>query len=78
MRAVGKQYLAAFPIVVIEGARQVGKTTLARQLVANTGATYVTLDDEDQLAAAREDPAASSPRAGTGSSSSTRRSWPRG
>lgn len=30
LQAIGEQYLAAFPIVVIEGARQVGKSTLAR------------------------------------------------
>ncbi len=44
VRAIGEQYLAAFPDRRDRGARQVGKTTLARQLVANTGATYVTLD----------------------------------
>ena len=53
---VGREYLATFPVTVIEGARQVGKTTLAQQLVADTEATYVTLDDEEQLATAREDP----------------------
>ena len=53
---VGREYLAAFPVTVIEGARQVGKTTLAQQLVAGTEATYVTLDDEEQLATARDDP----------------------
>lgn len=38
------------------GARQVGKSTLCRDLAAELGLTYRTLDDRDALAQAREDP----------------------
>lgn len=45
-------------VVVIQGARQVGKSTLARQVLeGRAGARSVTLDDPEVLAAARADPA---------------------
>lgn len=43
-----------FPVVVLTGARQVGKTTLARWILPD--ATYVTLDDPARAAAARLSP----------------------
>lgn len=43
--AVGRDLLSAFPAVVIQGSRQVGKSTLARQLVEGRNAVVVTLDD---------------------------------
>ncbi len=50
--------LADTPVVLIHGPRQAGKSTLARQLIADGyPARYVTLDDAIILAAAREDPA---------------------
>lgn len=50
--------LADSPVILISGARQVGKSTLAADLVAtNHLARYVTLDDATVLAAARSDPA---------------------
>lgn len=42
-------------VVVLAGARQTGKTTLAR-MIAGDGAKYVSLDDKDHRAAARDDP----------------------
>lgn len=33
------------PVVILQGARQVGKSTLANQLVADRPAVVVTLDD---------------------------------
>lgn len=50
--------LDTFPALVIEGARQVGKSTFAQQLVNGRNATTVTLDDVGALEAARFDPAA--------------------
>ena len=47
---------AAFPIVLVTGPRQVGKTTLLEHCGAATR-SYVTLDDLDQRAIARDDPA---------------------
>lgn len=47
--------LADTPVVLIGGPRQVGKTTLVRQM-ADQGRRYLTLDDELTCLAAREDP----------------------
>jgi hypothetical protein len=44
-----------FPVLLITGARQVGKTTLLRQ-VSGPERTYVTLDDPRLLTLAKEDP----------------------
>jgi uncharacterized protein len=46
------------PIVAINGARQVGKSTLARQVLAASGGTMISLDDRAQLDAAMRDPRA--------------------
>ncbi len=48
--------LDAFPVVVITGARQVGKTALAHLLVEAAGGTYVTLDDLAVADRAARDP----------------------
>jgi uncharacterized protein len=45
-----------FSVVLVTGARQVGKTTLLAHL-SRRGRTYVTLDDPRVLGVAREDPA---------------------
>ena len=44
-----------FPVLLITGARQVGKTTLLRR-ISGPERTYVTLDDPRLLALAKEDP----------------------
>ncbi len=48
--------LADTRVVLVQGARQVGKSTLVTRLVEMTGAETRTLDDLDLLAAARSDP----------------------
>ena len=50
--------LADTPVVLLQGARQVGKSTLARAIAAERGATYVSFDELPALAAAHENPAA--------------------
>ena len=50
--------LGGFRVVVLHGARQAGKTTLARLIAEESGGTYVTLEDEPILQAARDDPVA--------------------
>ena len=47
--------LADTPVVLLNGARQTGKTTLAREYASTASVPYVTLDDATQLAAARFD-----------------------
>lgn len=50
--------LADTPVVFIRGARQTGKTTLAREIIsAGFSANYVTLDNAAMLSAASADPA---------------------
>lgn len=55
---VGRELLSTFPAVVIQGARQVGKSTLARQLVDDRTAVVVTLDDRRTRDAAVADESA--------------------
>lgn len=50
--------LADTPVVLLNGARQTGKTTLAKQICESIKGTYVTLDDSAILATALQDPAA--------------------
>lgn len=50
--------LAAFPTIVIQGARQVGKSTFAELLVDGRRAARTTLDDRRTLEAATGDPEA--------------------
>lgn len=48
--------LKTFPVVVLTGARQTGKTTLVRNLPSSAGRTYRTLDDLDVLDRASTEP----------------------
>lgn len=45
------------PVVLVNGPRQSGKSTLVRALAQQQGRRYLTLDDRVTLAAARQDPA---------------------
>lgn len=50
--------LKRMPVVFLQGARQVGKTTLAKQLIAEgVMERYLSFDDPVALSAARQDPA---------------------
>jgi len=51
-----QEALADTPAVLVHGPRQCGKTTLARMVGDTAGYTYITFDDDVQLAAARYDP----------------------
>lgn len=53
---VAADVLAHIPVSVIQGARQVGKSTLAGMLAEDRASRLVTLDDPATLAAARVDP----------------------
>lgn len=44
------------PVVLLNGARQTGKSTLVRLVGESTGARYITLDDATALSAASADP----------------------
>jgi hypothetical protein len=59
-RALGRlvrEALEDFPVVVITGLRQSGKSTFLQNETSLKERSYATLDDIDQLAAARRDPA---------------------
>lgn len=49
--------LSDTPVVLLNGARQTGKSTLAQRLADSLNGQYVTLDDATVLAAAVDDPA---------------------
>lgn len=51
-----REALADTPVVVLNGARQVGKSTLAQQLAVEQRRRYVTLDEGSMLSAAAADP----------------------
>ena len=51
-----RQALADTPVILLNGARQTGKTTLAQAVAKDTGAQYFTLDDAATLALAAGDP----------------------
>ncbi|MGH3544977.1 MAG: ATP-binding protein [Mycobacteriales bacterium] len=55
--AVVLESLVDFRVLVIQGARQVGKTTLARSIAHQLGATYLTMDRAEDKSAAVADPA---------------------
>src|SRR4051794_39103981 len=51
-----QQAMSDTPVVLLNGARQTGKTTLAQAIGQNSGAQYFTLDDAATLALAAGDP----------------------
>ncbi|HOA88089.1 ATP-binding protein [Propioniciclava tarda] len=51
-----REALADTPVVVVQGARQTGKSTLTAELAKESGATVVTLDDPEARLAAEADP----------------------
>lgn len=54
--AFAKEALNAFPAIVVQGARQVGKSTFAAQLLEGSAARFVTLDDVTTRAVASDSP----------------------
>jgi uncharacterized protein len=50
-----RELAANFRIVIVNGPRQAGKTTLLKQFQRDVGGTYVTLDNESTLEDARQD-----------------------
>jgi uncharacterized protein len=56
LKAVVLQDLLVHPVVVVVGARQVGKSTLCSQIADTKGFISTTLDDTRQLEQARRDP----------------------
>lgn len=60
-RAIEKTFMRAqneYPVTLLTGPRQVGKTTMLKKLMANTDRKYVSLDEFDARILATKDPAA--------------------
>lgn len=57
IEALLAEALADTPVVLVNGARQTGKSTLVQALATQDGRRYLTLDDRVVLAAAKNDPA---------------------
>ena len=56
IHALLTEALADTPVVLLNGARQTGKSTLVQTLASREGRRYLTLDDRVVLAAAKSDP----------------------
>ena len=56
LEVIVKQVTEEYPVVLVTGPRQVGKTTMLQKLMENTGRGYVSLDDLSERSLAREDP----------------------
>ena len=56
IETIFKEMEKTFPVVMVTGPRQVGKTTMLKELTENEKINYVTLDNLDARALAKEDP----------------------
>ena len=56
MEAVISMVTKEYPVVLVTGPRQVGKTTMLRRLMENTERGYVSLDDLNERTIAKNDP----------------------
>lgn len=56
LEKIVNQVTKEYPVVLVTGPRQVGKTTMLRKLMEGTGRGYVTLDDLNERNVAKNDP----------------------
>lgn len=56
LESVVRQVTKEYPVVLVTGPRQVGKTTMLQKLMEGTNRGYVTLDDLNERALAKSDP----------------------
>lgn len=56
LETVVKEVTKEYPVVLVTGPRQVGKTTMLQKLMENTERSYVSLDDLNERAMAKNDP----------------------
>lgn len=56
LEAVVNSVTREYPVVLVAGPRQVGKTTMLEKLMEGTDRSYVTLDDLNERALAKNDP----------------------
>lgn len=53
---VVKQVTKEYPVVLVTGPRQVGKTTMLQKMMRDTNREYVSLDDLNERSIAKGDP----------------------
>ena len=56
LEKVVNQVTKEYPVILVTGPRQVGKTTMLQKLMEGTGRDYVTLDDLNERSIAKTDP----------------------
>lgn len=56
LEEVVKQVTKEYPVVLVTGPRQVGKTTMLQKLMENTDRSYLSLDDLHERSIAKNDP----------------------
>lgn len=56
LETVVRQVTEEYPVVLVTGPRQVGKTTMLQKLMEGTGRGYVSLDDLNERSLAKNDP----------------------
>lgn len=56
LEAIVRQVTKEYPVVLVTGPRQVGKTTMLQKLMEGSGRGYVSLDDLNERGLARNDP----------------------
>ena len=56
LEKVVEQVTQEYPVVLVTGPRQVGKTTMLQKLMEGTSRGYVSLDDLNERALAKNDP----------------------
>ena len=56
LESVVNQVTKEYPVILVTGPRQVGKTTMLQKLMEGTDRGYVTLDDLNERAIAKTDP----------------------
>ena len=56
MEKVVLQASGEYPVLIVTGPRQVGKTTMLKKLMEGTDRSYVTLDDLNERALAQREP----------------------
>ncbi|MBQ7883683.1 MAG: ATP-binding protein [Phascolarctobacterium sp.] len=56
LEAVVEQVIKEYPVVLLTGPRQVGKTTMLKKLMEGSNRNYVSLDDLNERALAKTDP----------------------
>lgn len=56
LETIVQQVTKEYPVVLVTGPRQVGKTTMLQKLMENTSRNYVSLDDLNERSLAKNDP----------------------